>query len=202
MVYNASGVITDLQEYAANGSLYAETKLLANGSVATNLYSAGQIIQQTVVNTDGTSQISSNQSGLALDSTGLATGARSLALYNSAGTETVAETIAADGSMQITALAHQLTLTAAAGNESFTSFGGDTFVSTGLAGQDTISKFITGTGAYADTIDIKAAGISSMQQLSLTQSGANVVIGVAANSNIILTNTTLSQLNAHNFAFG
>lgn len=87
------------------------------------------------------------------------------------------------------------------GNDTMTGgVGADTFYFTKGDGQDTITDFVAGD-AGGDIVDLTGYGISNFSQLQplLTQSGADTVLQLSAQDQILFKNVTASSLNSGDF---
>jgi serralysin len=73
----------------------------------------------------------------------------------------------------------------------------DTFVFHPGDGIDTVTDFVPGI----DTISLKAFGITSMDSLTLTQSGNDAIIVFDAHNQIVFENTTIFKFDPEDFVF-
>lgn len=94
------------------------------------------------------------------------------------------------------------TLIGSVKDNEFEGFGGaDTFAFADGFGTDTILDFGV-SGAEKDILDVSAVtGVSSISDLTLTQSGSDVSIDVAGQGTIVLLNTLVGDLDSSHFVF-
>ncbi len=94
------------------------------------------------------------------------------------------------------------TLIGSVKDNEFEGFGGaDTFAFADGFGTDTVLDFGV-AGAEKDILDVSAVtGVSSISDLTLTQSGSDVSIDVAGQGTIILLNTLVGDLDSSHFVF-
>ncbi len=213
VIYNSAGTATEVLKYVASGALLSDQTTAANGTVTTTSYTNGVKTQSLTVNTDGSTDTQTfNTAGTLIEDyqrhadnsrdqydyaiTGKSYTSDHL-IYNTSGVGTDVIKYNTDGTTTNTAYAANVTLTGTTGNDTFTSFGGDTFTFAGQTGNDTINNFKVAN----DVIAISKSMVSNFANLPLTQSGGNAKIVFDAHNSVTLTGINSATLTSHNFTF-
>ncbi len=220
-IYNAAGTLVEYVGFAADGSKivcdyavagksytsdqlnYNASSTLTsaifnnnNGSTTTDKYNAaGSLTQTYIAYANGSHEVYDygivGQSYVA-----------DHRVYNSAGTLTEYVTIAASGAEKVSAYASGLQIGGGgAGNDTFNSYGGDTFVFKGSFGSETVSYFHAGEVANHDKLVFSASAVADLSHLHMVQSGNNVLITVDAHDTVTLTGVKIAALTSHDFIF-
>ncbi len=171
----SAGIVTT-NWYASAGSVAATEVKQPDGSDTYDTYDSLGALTQEVDYDPGVSLITYDYDGLSYSS-GVPMFARNFTAYESG-----------------------LTIASYGTNDTFDSFGGDTFTFSSDFGTDVINGFHT-AGVNQDLIELSAAVVSSYSSLAIRQSGADTLITIDAHDSIRLAGVGVSAFGPADITF-
>ena len=207
--YNVSGqsYVGDERVYNAAGTLTHLTYSYADGTSQTSDFGiTGQAYTSDLVKYSANHQVTSLQQfhadgSLSYSQSVGSNGTVTQSFYDATGHLTETQATQVSGAQTIQAFVNNVVMTGGAGNDTITSFGGDTMVFKGSFGNDQVNGFHAGSGANHDVIQLDPSVAPDYAHLAMAQHGSDVVISVDAHNSITLHNVALNALNASNFLF-
>lgn len=186
---------TTSSQYDTSGKLKLETIAQKDGSSVVHTFNgAGLMTQSVETHKDGSSDVYQfNIVGKSYNSSHVS--------YDASKNLEFAEMFNNDGTHTVNVLASGVTVAATAAKDTFTSYGGDTFVFDKASGKDVIYGFHAGSSESHDTIALDKSIVSDFSHLHLRQAGADVVIDLTAQDTITLKSVSLASLTHHDFLF-